>query len=116
MHELPITERILEIVLKHASGLTISKIARIHLKIGALSDLEDEWIQHYFDYISRGTLAEKAELVIRHVPIVVRCTACSDTFEVTREQLGHAPCPHCAESRTELVSGREYLVENMEVL
>src|ERR1039458_10272523 len=40
MHELQITERILDVVLKHASGLDVSKVVRIHLRIGALSDLE----------------------------------------------------------------------------
>ena len=49
MHELQITERVLDVVLKHASGQDVSRIVRIHLRIGALSDLEDEWIQSYFD-------------------------------------------------------------------
>jgi len=116
MHELPITERILEIVLKHASGHQIRKIVRIHLAIGALSDLEGEWIQRYFDYLSRGTLAENAELAIRPAPIVLRCASCSRSFEITRDELGHARCSACTESRVELVSGREYLIENMEVM
>ena len=64
MHELQITERILDVVLKHAAGQDVSKVVRIHLRIGALSDLEDEWIQHYFDYLSRGTVAENAQLAI----------------------------------------------------
>ena len=116
MHELPITERILDIVLKHASGHTIRKIVRIHLTIGALSDLENEWIQRYFDYLSRGTLAENAELAIRRAPIVLRCRSCAGTFEITRDQLGQARCPACAESRVELIAGREYLIDNMEVM
>ena len=116
MHELQITERILAIALKHASGQNLSKIVRIHLTIGELSDLKNEWIQHYFDYLSRGTLAEHAELAIRRAPIVVRCRSCICSFEITRNELGHPRCPACAESRVELISGREYLVESMEVL
>jgi hydrogenase nickel incorporation protein HypA/HybF len=115
MHELPVTERILDIVLKHASGRRIRKIVRIHLTIGGLSDLENEWIQRYFDYLSRGTLAENAELAIRRAPIVLRCPACAGNFEIRRDQLGEARCPTCAEARVELIAGREYLVENMEV-
>ncbi len=116
MHELQITERILDIVLKHAVGQDVNRIVRIHLRIGALSDLEDEWIQHYFNYLSRGTVAESAELAIRRVPAVLRCQSCACSFDVEREQLGNAPCPDCGESGVELVSGREYLIENMEVL
>ena len=77
MHELQITERILNVVLRHAAGHDISRIVRIHLRIGELSDLQDEWIQHYFDYLSRGTLAENAQLAITRAPIVVRCEACA---------------------------------------
>ena len=116
MHELQVTERILNVVLRHAAGQDVSRIVRIHLRVGELSDLEDEWIQHYFDYLSRGTLAESAELAITRAPIVVHCDACSRSFEVTRSELGEAICPQCGEPRLELVSGREYLVENMEVL
>jgi len=116
MHELQITERILDIVLKHASGQDVSKIVRIHLRIGALSDLEDEWIQHYFDYLSRGTVAENAHLAIKRGPAVLCCQSCSCSFEVKREELGNAQCPECGEPSVELVAGREYLIENMEVL
>jgi hydrogenase nickel incorporation protein HypA/HybF len=116
MHELQITERILEVVLKHARGQDVSKVVRIHLRIGALSDLEDEWIQHYFDYLSRGTVAENAILAITRTGAVLCCKSCACSFEVKREELGHARCPECGEAGLELIAGREYLIENMEVL
>lgn len=116
MHELQITERILDIVLKHAGANDVSKVARIHLRIGALSDLEDEWIQHYFNYLSRGTVAEDAQLAIKHAPAVLRCRSCGASFDATREELGKVNCPECEDTDLELVSGREYLIENMEVV
>ena len=64
MHELQVTERILDVVLKHAAGHDVSKIVVIHLRIGELSDLEDEWLQRYFDYLSKDTMAENARLAI----------------------------------------------------
>jgi len=116
MHELQVTKRILDIALGHAEGHQVRRIAVIHLRIGALSDLEDEWLQRYFDYLSRGTLAEKARLAIERMPIVVRCTSCSRSFEVEKEALDAAVCPGCGGSRCQLVSGREYVVANMEVI
>ena len=116
MHELQVTERILKIVLEHASGHDVTRIAVIHLRIGELSDLVDEWMQRYFDYLSRGTLAENAKLEIEKTPIVLECDACCCRFEVAREGLGQAECPECAESRCRLISGREYTVTNMEVV
>ena len=67
MHELPITESILRVVLKHAETNKVRRVVTIHLQIGKLSDLEDEWIQRYFDYLSKGTLAEGAKLKIERM-------------------------------------------------
>jgi hydrogenase nickel incorporation protein HypA/HybF len=116
MHELQVTKRILDIALGHAEGHQVRRIAVIHLRIGALSDLEDEWLQRYFTYLSRGTLADTARLAIERMPIVVRCSGCSKSFEVEKSALDAAACPGCGESRCELVSGREYVVANMEVV
>jgi hydrogenase nickel incorporation protein HypA/HybF len=116
MHELQVTKRILDIALEHAEGHQVRRIAVIHLRIGALSDLEDEWLQRYFDYLSRGTPAEGARLAIERMPIVVRCSGCSKSFEVEKSALDSAACPACGGSRCDLVSGREYVVANMEVV
>jgi hydrogenase nickel incorporation protein HypA/HybF len=116
MHELQVTERILNICLEHVKGHNVSRIAVIHLRIGELSDLEDEWIQRYFDYLSKDTLAENARLAIERAPIVLRCEACACSFEVSKDGLREVACPDCGESRCQLVSGREYVVQNMEVM
>ena len=116
MHELQVTERILDIVIRHASGHDVSRIVLIRLKIGELSDLEDEWIQRYFDYLSRGTLAENAKLAIQRAPIVLECESCSRSFEIRKEGLGDVACPECGGSDCRLISGREYLIENIEVV
>jgi hydrogenase nickel incorporation protein HypA/HybF len=116
MHELQVTERILDIALKHAARHDVSRIVRIGLRIGELSDLEDEWIQRYFDYLSRGTLAEDAKLAIERAPIVLGCESCDNSFEIRKEELGSPACPECGETSCRLVSGREYLVRNIEVI
>ncbi len=116
MHELQVTERILDIVLKHAAGQDVSRIVTIRLRIGELTDLEDEWIQRYFDYLSRGTIAQNAKLAIQRAPIVLECESCARRFEVRRGELGEAACPECEDSECRLVSGREYLIENIEVM
>lgn len=62
MHELPVVESILNIVMKHAEMNQVQKIVSISLIVGELSDLEAEWMQHYFDFLSNDTLAEGARL------------------------------------------------------
>ena len=51
MHELPVTESILQIVLRHAEAQGVEKVHAIDLSIGALSDLE-AWLSN------RATAAE----------------------------------------------------------
>ncbi len=115
MHELPITESILKIVLKHAEMNHVRRVVTIHLKIGKLSDLEDDWIQRYFDYLSKDTLAEGAKLKIERTPIIMQCVACSNSYEAEMERMGDWVCPECGQKGGTLLSGREYTIKEMEV-
>ena len=115
MHELPITESILKIVLRHAEGQSVRKVVTIRLQIGRLSDLEDEWIQRYFDYLSEGTIAEGAKLKIERTPVMMHCSACSTSYEAQTARIGDLVCPSCGAGGGTLLSGREYYIKEMEV-
>ena len=116
MHELPITEGILKIVLAHAEKNDVRQVMVIHLCIGRLSDLEDEWIQRYFDYLSRGTVAQGARLEIERTPITLQCNVCTASYPVEINNMGDSACPACGGTDSKLISGREYTIKNMEVL
>ena len=61
MHELPVTKSIYKIVRKHARKNWVRRVISENLEIGILSDLEQEWIQRYFDYLSKGTFHERTK-------------------------------------------------------
>jgi hydrogenase nickel incorporation protein HypA/HybF len=115
MHELPITESILNIVLKHARMNNAQKVMTIHLQIGKLTDLQDEWLQRYFDYLSKGTLAEGAKLNIERMPVTVQCNTCQVSYEADVAQMGELVCPACGGNSGTLLSGRDYHIKSMEV-
>jgi hydrogenase nickel incorporation protein HypA/HybF len=116
MHELPITQSILDIVIKHASTNNVKRVMSVTLRIGEMSDLEDEWIQRYFDYLSKDTVAENAKLKIERTPVVMQCNGCSHSFEVNIRKTKEIACPGCGSRKNfSLVSGREYYVKDMEV-
>ncbi|PKN06512.1 MAG: hydrogenase maturation nickel metallochaperone HypA [Deltaproteobacteria bacterium HGW-Deltaproteobacteria-7] len=115
MHELPVTESILQIVLKHARTNGVLRVVTVHLQIGRLSDLEDEWIQRYFDYLSKGSVAEGAKLIIERMPIMVQCSSCSTSYEADAAKLGDLTCPNCGGKDSRFLSGREYYIKDMEV-
>lgn len=114
MHELQVTERILNIVLNHAAKHQVQKIVSINLIIGELSDLENEWIQHYFSHLAKDTLAAEAKLIIERVPVVMSCNACAETFQVDIKEIKEIICPQCGGKACTFVSGKEYYIKDME--
>ena len=116
MHELSVTQAILKTVLRHAEVNHVGKVLSIRLEIGKLSDLEDEWIQKYFDYLSKDTLAEGAVLKIERMPIIMQCRRCSKSFEADLTTIEDLACPACGATDTTLIAGREYKIRDMEVL
>jgi hydrogenase nickel incorporation protein HypA/HybF len=115
VHELPVTRSILDIVLRYAEANQVGRVVAIDLSIGALSDLEPEWIQSYFDHLSQGTVAEGAEIRAHRSPLSFRCGPCGTAFEATREELASACCPACGSREISVTSGTGYIVESMEV-
>jgi len=115
VHELPITEEILKIAVNHGEKNGAKRIVRVHLAIGDLTDLIDEWVQRYFDYLAKDSIAEGAELVIERVPIRVLCEECDETYEVDKKAMDFS-CPSCGEKGAELLSGREFTVKSIEIM
>ncbi len=116
MHELPVVNHILEIVLRHAQSANAKTITAVRLRIGALSELEDEWFIRYFEYVSKGTPAEGAEINIERLPVVFLCENCRNKFPVDVRKMEKMVCPSCGENKAKLFSGREFQIKEIEVI
>ncbi len=112
MHELPVTQGMLSIALEHAAKADAKKITAINLVIGEMSGIVDDSVQFYFDFVSKDTPAEGASLKFERVPACFRCHECQTTFSPTDRQW---TCPQCGELRVEIVAGREFYVDSIEV-
>ena len=115
MHELAVTKSIFQIVLRHAQLGDVKRVVSVTLEIGSLSDLQGEWVQRYFDHLSRGSVVEGAKLKINRVPAVFHCNNCQESFAITSLLEEELSCGECLSSEVTLISGREYHVKNMEV-
>lgn len=115
MHELSVTQSILEIALEFALRNRAQKIMEIHLQIGEISDFDDDWIQRYFDFVGKGTIAEGAKLRILRVPARLQCSSCSCIFPLEKTTW-NTQCPSCNSKDCQLISGREFQVEALEVI
>lgn len=112
MHELAVTESILEIANRHAVAAGATKITGIYITLGKLSSIVDDSVQFYWDIISQATLAEGAVLHFNRVPAKMRCNNCSAEYEM-QDQL--APCPNCESNNLTLISGDEFWLESIEI-
>ena len=112
MHELAVTQGMLSIALEHATKAGATKIMHINLVIGEMSGIVDDSVQFYFDFVSKDTLAEGASLNFERVPARFRCRACQTTFSPDQRQW---TCPQCGELSLEIVAGKEFLVDSIEV-
>jgi len=112
MHELPITENILEIALRHADKAHARRITDINLVIGQLSSIVDDSISFYWDIISKGTIAEGAELHFRRIPTELLCLDCNQRYNPGKSDLA---CPSCHSTKVKVVAGEEFFLETIEV-
>jgi hydrogenase nickel incorporation protein HypA/HybF len=113
VHELPVTQGILDVTLEAARGAGAQRILAINLVVGDLSSIVDDSVQFYFDILSRGTPAEGAVLRFERQPAAARCRDCGHEFEAT---IPLTPsCPACGSARLEITGGREFRVESIEV-
>jgi hydrogenase nickel incorporation protein HypA/HybF len=116
MHELAVTESLLQVVLRRARESGAEKVLSISVRIGGLSDLVNEWVQRYFDHLSRGTIAEGAVIRIERIPATFRCQGCGHVSPADPRTREAVRCPLCSSIELDLVSGRECLVQQIEVI
>ena len=117
MHELPVIEKISDIVIKHAEQNGVKKVVTVRLMVGELTDLLDEWMQRYFEYCTKDTVAEGARLEIERVPAVMRCSTCEREVQVKKENLDSVKCAGCGEEKNfQLISGNDYFIRDMEAI
>jgi hydrogenase nickel incorporation protein HypA/HybF len=109
MHELAVTQNILDLTLLHAEGRTVTAI---HLVIGELSSMVDDCVQFYWDIISHDTPAEGAMLVFERVPAQFRCVDCGTVYLLRESDLA---CPACESVRVELLCGDEFYLSAIDV-
>ncbi|MCL4458400.1 MAG: hydrogenase maturation nickel metallochaperone HypA [Chloroflexi bacterium] len=111
MHELTISENILAVAIAEAEKHRAKRIRAIHLKIGALTQVDAACVSFYLNIIGQGTIAEGVRLETTLIPLTARCSSCQTTFAVSDYTFY---CAHCG-GEAELVEGKELLVESIEV-
>ena len=123
MHEASIAQSIVQTVLKEANKQRALYIESVEIEIGELTFLGIEQIEFWIKTGFQGTIAEKAEIVIKQVKGIIHCKACDYQGELNIQtdpayhiSIPTFSCPQCKRSKIEITQGREALIRRIKIL
>lgn len=108
MHELAITQSVVDAVVERVDG---AKVRTLTLEIGTLSGVAPDSVRFCFDLVTAGTAIEGATLVILEPPGTGDCRACGEQF--TMED-AFPLCP-CGSADVKITDGRQLKIASVEV-
>lgn len=106
MHELSLTQSLLDIVEDYARREGFIHVNVLKLSFGRLSGIDPGALEFAFDIQSRGTRAERARLEFDIRPAVLYCMACK---EESLSESFESLCPLCGGGDVLLAGGTEEL-------
>lgn len=112
MHELSITQSILEDSIREAQKQNAARIRTIRLLMGPFCGIVPDCIQMYMDVIAQDTIAQGVKIEAHVLPLKVHCNDCGLESEITRKSIA---CPGCGSLKLKVLSGREFLIDSLEV-
>jgi hydrogenase nickel incorporation protein HypA/HybF len=112
MHELSIANDILTIIRQNVPQEELNNVENINVRIGDMSGVVAESLEFCFQAIISETELNKAKLVIEKIPFVVKCNSCGSE---TTNEFGIRVCTNCNGTDTEVISGLEMQVTDVEL-
>ena len=114
MHELSISNSLIEIVAELVSQAGGGKVTAVNLQIGALSCIHPSALEFCFDLVSKDTVLDGAKLNIDNIPVTIYCVQCDREFELPGIQ--SFCCPTCETPSAAIRRGRELDIISIEIL
>jgi hydrogenase nickel incorporation protein HypA/HybF len=112
MHEVGIMESVLEIAESQARASGALRILEIKIRVGRMTGIVPEALEHAFAVLREGTIAAAARLDVEFVPGAFWCVTCAAEFD-SDDLIGG--CPTCHDPSFDMRRGRELDVVSLEV-
>ncbi len=112
MHEAGIMQSVLQIAESQARDSGAGAIHEIRMRVGRMSGIVVESLEHAFMVLREGTMAASARLVVEDIAGACWCADCKSEFEA-EGMIGE--CPACGRPSFEIRRGRELEVVSLEV-
>jgi hydrogenase nickel incorporation protein HypA/HybF len=95
---------IADIIKESVPERDLPRILTVRIDIGLLSNISDESLLSCFNSVKENTLYHTAELVIKKLPLSIKCNSCGKISE--KEELFFR-CSYCSSDKIEVIGGNE---------
>jgi hydrogenase nickel incorporation protein HypA/HybF len=112
MDEREVANQVLALLDQNAYRMAARRILAVHLAVGGRRVIDVDRLCSTFRDISRGTVAESAQLFVKVLPVRHHCIGCGCDFEGANSD---CPCVECGHPHTELKGGEELRLLDMEI-
>ena len=112
MHELAMVSSIYDVISQQIKEHDVKRVVQVRLVVGELTGVEDMTMKLCFEMYVQATALEGAELVIRRVPVRVRCRNCGNEYET---KIPFSECAVCGKKSMKIISGKELYIDSLEV-
>lgn len=112
VHELAVTQHILDIVTDHAQKAGATRVTDIHIVIGDLSSVVDDSVQMYWGILTEGSMAAGSKLHFKRIPAQMHCKDCEKDYSPSK---GELLCPTCGGANVKVTGGDDFRLDSIEV-
>lgn len=112
MHELSVCQALVDQLRELAARESAQRVTGVLLRVGPLSGIVPELLEHAFPLTAAATVADGAVLTVEDAPVRVRCRSCGEETDAEASSL---VCGRCGDFRTDLLSGDELLLVSVEL-
>ncbi|MDZ4655621.1 MAG: hydrogenase maturation nickel metallochaperone HypA [Coriobacteriia bacterium] len=112
MHEMSICDGILKSAVEAAEAEGATRINRVEVTIGELTQIVEDALQFAFEVLRTDTIATDATLDVTVLEARSRCMDCSAEFRHDRYEV---KCPECSSYLCSLLQGRELRIDSIDV-
>lgn len=112
MHELGITQEILNAAIKaaeEADGVAINDVA---ISVGEMTEVVEFALQFNWEVVRQDTIASDATLTVTMIPPKSVCKACGVEFSHDKWDM---TCPECGALLCEMIEGRELRIDTIDI-
>jgi len=111
MHEFSIIQNIIDIVTETATVHGVQQVSAVEIEVGTASGVVRHAMEFAWEAAIKGTLLNKAQLKIREIPLLVKCSLCHAQYHPAEI---YDQCPGCGEVSPIIFTGKELKVVSIE--